>query len=118
MGRAFHFSTWIRNEAFIRRGKRCACCGENLEDLWDNAHHVLPDQAGIPGATEDRFIASVENCVVLCSDCHYAVHDSGRYRNGPVAPPSYFRYSHGSDTGAHHAWAGRLDEMIERKYRR
>lgn len=118
MARAFHFSKSTRSQAFFRQGKRCACCGEYLEDLWDNAHHVLPDQAGVPGAAEDSFIAGVDNCVVLCSDCHDAVHDSGRNRIGPVAPPSYFRFSHGSQTAAHLLWVRRLKALIERKFRR
>ena len=116
MARPFDFSRQVKQEAFQRQWNLCAHCGQDLRDLWDNAHHVVPDQAGKAGAAADGFLNGVDNCVVLCDLCHYAVHDSGRYRSGAVAPPTYYPYSHGRQSHQHLLWAIKLERLIEAKF--
>jgi hypothetical protein len=59
----------------------------------------------------------VENCVVLCEDCHYRVHQDGRYQNGAVAGPDYYPYSHGRKNSAdHNAWAKSIDAKAKQLF--
>lgn len=121
-----NFTEAVKKEVLYRQGFVCACCGESLDDEIDRAHHVVPDQTrrGRPG---DAFINSADNCVYLCLLCHDIVHDGGRMRYGPTAPPSYFRHSHArldeeadafvDDRDAHSVWVDRMDLLIARKYR-
>ena len=116
MTRQFAFTKHVRSTAFARQNARCAHCGESLEDLEDHAHHVIPNQSGDPGRAQDALLKSTDNCVVLCATCHYAVHQSGRYRTGAVAPPSYYRYSHGDHNGRHMIWQNKLERFLKSKY--
>ena len=70
---------------------------------------MIPNQSGRPDDSGHAWLSSLENCVVLCAACHDRVHENGRYRQGAVAPPSYYRYSHGSNTAAHSAWVGQVE---------
>ena len=108
MPRAFAFRTPAQAAARFRQHGQCAKCGEPLDDIEEHAHHVIPDQSGSPGDPRHRWLASPDNCVVLCDVCHYVVHAGGRYRTGAVAPPSYFEHSHGSDRAAHLHWVALL----------
>ncbi len=104
MSRAFGFSTAVRDEAFARQEGHCACCGEPLDDQMDHAHHVIPNQSGRAGEAGHAWLASPDNCVVLCDLCHYRVHEDGRYRSGAVAPPEYFPHSQGDGARRHQEW--------------
>jgi 5-methylcytosine-specific restriction endonuclease McrA len=108
MARPFQFKTPAQSEARLRQAGRCAQCGDSLDDEEEHAHHVVPNQSGNPRDPNHAWLASSENCVVLCHVCHGRVHQDGRTRTGAVAPPSYFKHSHGENTSAHLVWAKRL----------
>jgi hypothetical protein len=110
--RPFEFKEPTQDQARLRQDGRCAHCGENLDDLYEAAHHVIPNQSGNPRNPNHAWLTSVENCVVLCGDCHDIVHDGSRFRYGAVAPPSYFPFSHGENKAAHHVW---IKEMESRE---
>jgi 5-methylcytosine-specific restriction endonuclease McrA len=48
----------------------CARCGECLDDEWEEAHHVVPNQSGDPDDASHSWLRSPDNCVVLCYLCH------------------------------------------------
>ncbi len=108
MTRPFHFRTPAQSQARVRQAGLCAGCGERLDDVEEHAHHVIPNQSGNPRDPTHAWLASAENCVVVCHTCHERVHQDGRYRAGAVAPPDYFRHSHGKNLAAHHAWVKQL----------
>lgn len=108
MSRPFNFSWHTQQEARQRQAGACACCGESLDDVIEHAHHVIPNQSGKADEPRHRGLRSADNCVVLCEDCHWRVHEDGRYRTGAVAPPEYYPRSHGDDLLAHQAWVSRL----------
>jgi hypothetical protein len=56
----------VRNDAFFRQGRRCGVCGLSLDDQQEFGHHVIPDQSGNAADTADRFLRTVDNCVMLC----------------------------------------------------
>lgn len=115
-------STYInegtRRAVFRRQEGYCALCGWKFADLDDagmtlNFHHVYPAQFNGPG--------DHENVVCVCRgayagmdnlSCHYRVHADGAYGSGVVAPPSYFRYSHGLSMVSHHHWVARMESRF------
>jgi hypothetical protein len=107
VGRPFDFSESTIREARLRQYGRCAACNELLEDLYEHAHHVVPQQAGSPKRFSDQWLKTSDNCVILCDDCHTAYHGHGRFRD-ITADPAVFRYSHGNDGAAHNAWLTRV----------
>lgn len=54
MARAFDFNTATRSKARLRQDSSCAFCGENLDDMEEHAHHVIPNQSGDPGNAAHR----------------------------------------------------------------
>lgn len=108
MSRYFAFRTPAQRSARLRQSGLCAVCGASLDDVEEHAHHVVPNQAGVRGNAEHLWLASSDNCVVLCFVCHEAVHAGGRYRHGAVAPPDYFPHSHGLDRIAHGRWVAEI----------
>ncbi len=108
MSRPFEFDERTRDEAFFRQWNRCAHCGRSLLDLFDHAHHVVPNQVGRPGESRDAWIREVDNCVILCESCHTRVHEDGRFRSGAVASPGDFPHSHGPEQSLHAGWAARM----------
>jgi hypothetical protein len=113
--RAFDFKSSAPGAARWRQYGLCAHCGESLDDVMDHAHHVIPNQIGRINDPADAFLRDVDNCVILCEDCHWAAHSYGQYRLGAVAIPGWFRYSHGKAGRAQHAtWARMLDSEWER----
>jgi hypothetical protein len=114
MERAFNFDDEIRRQAFSRQWNLCACCGENLFHLWDEGHHVIPNQTGDPHDPADAFLRSAENCVILCQACHTRVHENGRTRTGAVAPAEYYPFSHGKLVAQHHVWVYRINAEWQR----
>lgn len=111
MARAFDFDDSVKRNAFRRQQGLCACCGEDLADLYDNAHHVVPNQRGRARNPGDAWIAGGDNCVVLCDTCHPRVHADGHFRDGATAPPDYFRFSHGKRAGEHRHWVERMNRL-------
>ncbi|MEQ1831479.1 MAG: HNH endonuclease signature motif containing protein [Candidatus Eisenbacteria bacterium] len=81
------FTARTKMAARLRQYGRCAGCGERLDDIEEHAHHVHPHALG--GAD------AVDNCVILCVNCHEHVHAGGGFRSGVVAPRSYYRYWNG-----------------------
>lgn len=104
MSRPFEFKDAVKKQARVRQQGRCAQCGEDLSDLYEEAHHVTPNQCGERGRADHRWLAEADNCVVLCKDCHHRVHEDGRTVQGALAPASYFQYSHGGDQHLHELW--------------
>lgn len=121
MARPFDFRRDVSFAARMRQNGLCALCGTGLDDSEEHAHHVVPNQSGNPDDPEDEWLRSTENCVYVCSMCHARVHQDGRYRQGAVAPPTYFEYSHGDSREArmnHRLWASRLDIRANQLWQR
>jgi len=111
--RNFPFTLLTRQEACIRQYGRCARCNEKLNDLWDEGHHVIPDQAGNRGNPQHAWMGSTINCVVLCDVCHTWAHQDGDTKNGLVPDPKEYIWSHGEDRSAHQAWVERLRQLMK-----
>jgi hypothetical protein len=114
MTRPFEFDATAKQRARIRQQGRCALCGEDLADLFEHAHHVVPNQSANPSDPTHSWVRSVENCVILCDLCHDRVHQDGRFRIGAIAAPDYFGHSHGVNKMAHKGWVTRLRASIRR----
>ncbi|MFO0848217.1 MAG: hypothetical protein U0871_06640 [Gemmataceae bacterium] len=113
MGRPFDFGSLAPTEARQRQNGVCACCGRKLDHVLEHAHHVVPNQSGQAGEPQHLWLKSTDNCVILCDQCHWRVHQDGHYRTGAVAPPTYFPHSHGTNSSAHWAWATRLAALAK-----
>lgn len=106
--RAFDFPETIIKQARLRQFGLCAGCGDSLVDVWEEAHHVIPNQSGNPANQDHGWLRTVENCVIVCDTCHDDVH-GGNKRLGPVAPPEYYKHSHGQDLVLHAEWVRGLN---------
>jgi len=63
------FNDNVKTQAYHRQNKRCGMCGEKIEGDYD-FHHILRKTDG----GKD----TLDNCVMLCHDCHYYdVHRGG-----------------------------------------
>src|SRR5688500_20348812 len=102
MARPFDFTPATTRAARLRQNGRCAECGAPLLSACEHAHHAIPNQAGDVANPADELLRSPENCVILCDPCHTAAHSHGKFRNGAVAPPEWFTYSHGRKGAAEH----------------
>jgi hypothetical protein len=109
MARPFEFSADAKFKARLRQQGKCACCGQGLRDAIEHAHHVVPNQSGIPGNPKHAWLATSDNCVVLCDACHGRVHQDGKFRAGAVAPASYFAFSHGPNKPLHQVWVNQMN---------
>lgn len=131
MGREHDFGAEEKKEAWTRQHDNCACCGKNLErqarvqEELPKAHHAVPNQSGDLSREQDPWMSSQNNCVYLCHDCHDSVaHTDGQYRDGPVAGPDKFKYSHGdykNDPEArrkHEEWSKEVNERWDQKHER
>jgi len=115
MARPFDFDENIKQKAFFRQWNKCAHCGRSLIDVYDHAHHVVPNQLGRAGNPGDSWLRKEDNCIILCDNCHNRIHQNGNYRTGAVASPDYFPYSHGNEKGEHLAWVGRMQLRFWKK---
>lgn len=111
MARPFDFKDSVKDKARIRQQALCAQCGEDLNNLEEHAHHVIPNQSGDPGNTGHDWLRSAENCVIVCDMCHWRVHENGKYQQGAVAPPSYYEHSHGKFKASHRKWVSDLESL-------
>jgi DNA-directed RNA polymerase subunit RPC12/RpoP len=111
MARPFDFSDKVKWEAMLRQKYRCGHCGGDLRKILDNAHHVVPNQAGGASNPAHQWLKSTINCIYLCDDCHVEVHEDGKFRTGAVWAADHYRYSHGGDHGAHRKWVKELDKL-------
>lgn len=67
------FTRLTQDFALGRQAALCGMCGTDFRrDGIPNFHHVLPCNCG--GSN------NLDNCVVLCKECHYAAHNYGNYR--------------------------------------
>ncbi len=67
-GRAVRFATPAQVRALIARDGGCVSCGAHHSRCV--AHHRLPFEAAIAGATD------IDNLVLLCESCHHHVHNA------------------------------------------
>jgi hypothetical protein len=116
MRRPFDFDDAAQEAARFRQWGLCAYCGESLDDEWEHAHHVIPNQVGQAGREGDEFLRSADNCVILCEQCHEQAH-GGNWRTGSVAPAAWYGYSHGrGGLGAQAAWVARIESEWKRLF--
>jgi hypothetical protein len=59
-------------EAYSRQNGLCGDCGDSLEDVIWQGHHLL--------RVADGGSHNINNCVLLCFECHHAAHNYGQYR--------------------------------------
>ena len=116
MKRPFEFDRRTKDQAFFRQYNLCAVCGGSLVHEYDHAHHVIPNQTGNVSNPADAFLRSVENCVMLCEQCHERVHQDGRFQAGAIPPPDYYRHSHGKNMAEHNLWVARVTAEWDRKF--
>ena len=110
--RPFDFSDAVREQARLRQFGLCAVCGMSLNDQWEEAHHVVPNQTGDPDNANHAWLRTVINCVALCDTCHDQVHGHNK-TTGAVAPPEYYEYSHGPNRVQHQAWVNDLNNTAQ-----
>jgi hypothetical protein len=89
----------------------------SLNDLFEQAHHVVPNQSGNPSNPDHIWLKYSDNCVILCDQCHERVHENGNYHSGAVAPASYYSYSHGENRMAHLEWVQSLNQKSRELWR-
>jgi hypothetical protein len=88
MARPFDFKNPVQGQTRLRQEGLCACCGESLDDLEELRITVVPNHTENLRNPNHAWLSSVQNCVVLCVECHDRVHENGRYAKGVVAPPN------------------------------
>ena len=111
----FDFTEAIRNKAFFRQWNLCAHCGKSLINIADEGHHVMPKQTGNLSNSNDEWIRSVDNCVMICIPCHIRVHENGNFRTGAAALPDFFPYSHGRQKLEHEIWVKKMKLLFQQK---
>ena len=73
-------------QAYHRQRKRCGMCGERLDGTYE-AHHIV--RAADGGGNQ------LDNCVLLCGECHkYGAH-GGRFRESISLSMSEFPHFYG-----------------------
>jgi hypothetical protein len=112
--RYFAFSGGVKKIARLRQDGMCAVCADPLDDIYEHAHHVIPNQSGSAANQDHEWLKLIDNCVILCELCHDRVHADGHYRKGAVAPPAYFKYSHGENKAEHVKWLFNMNAKARR----
>lgn len=121
------FSEQTQREVCVRQHGNCACCGKGLleqahyQGHRSGVHHVVPNQSGEQSQSQDPWMSTSANGVYLCGDCHKYVHQHGNYRNGAVAGPETFKYSHGSpddpaSAAEHGKWCQTINNRWDQKH--
>jgi len=118
----YNFDDTIRDSARSRQEGYCASCTpkRKLAAKGGIGHHVIPVQTlNYTEADETKpvfqnagfFIKSLDNCVMLCGDCHFHYHEFGNTSNGAVAVPETFTHSHGVRSDLHNVWTEKVDTV-------
>jgi 5-methylcytosine-specific restriction endonuclease McrA len=88
MNRPNEFSTATQQLALARQRFRCASCGTRITQVGNagRATHQFGEGTQAHHVRHVKFggTASLDNCAILCSSCHYSVHEGGNYRFGKV----------------------------------
>lgn len=73
-----------RIDAIEYKGGKCEHCGYNKYRGALEFHHIDPTQKDVknfkPGSSKKKFLAEVDKCILLCSNCHREEH--GRLNGG------------------------------------
>jgi 5-methylcytosine-specific restriction protein A len=78
------FSDRIKSLALGRQDGKCGDCGVGLHYVIYHAHHIK--RAADGGAD------TLDNCVLLCEECHSAAHNYGNYRQPIELEKTHFKY--------------------------
>ena len=80
---------WLagRKQAWFA-GKSCVDCGATEKLELDHRDREQKVSHNIWSWSDERRVAEIDKCIVLCDDCHLAAHGQGRSKGN--------RYSHGS----------------------
>jgi 5-methylcytosine-specific restriction endonuclease McrA len=77
-----------KRAALARQKNRCATCGTEIQTLATSGRetHQYGETAQAHHIKHAKFggVVSVDNCVIICSSCHYCIHEGGNYRHGTV----------------------------------
>lgn len=119
---AFEFTQGVKNQTRLRQAGVCAICGNSLDWVGEEYHHVVPVKAleFAPKVFDYSWFKTQLNCVALCTECHSDfAHDGGKFNaEGREPPPSHYEYSHGSNRSEHNKWVGDLNQKAELVYYR
>lgn len=80
------FNDNIKTQAFHRQKKRCGMCGDKLDGTYE-AHHI------VRAADGGRDV--LDNCVMLCGDCHRNGAHGGNFRHAFSLDPRELKYLNG-----------------------
>jgi hypothetical protein len=81
----------VREEALKEKGRYCMHCNSSGDDgIALHVHHIVPRSVG--GKHK------LENLVILCEQCHYAVHGERRRADYQVPEEDITESSDGSET--------------------
>jgi 5-methylcytosine-specific restriction endonuclease McrA len=82
------FSHATQQLALARQKFKCGSCGTRITHLGNagRAAHQFGEGAQAHHVRHVKFggTAALDNCVILCSSCHYSAHEGGNYRWGTV----------------------------------
>lgn len=109
------FSAITKYQAFYRQWNRCACCGESLSFQNGQAHHVIPAQSTNGRVSDNAFLRSVDNCVILCKHCYTDEMNTSNPGKGTISSPRVYNYSHGLERLSHQRWAKNLSYEQQKK---
>lgn len=80
------FNDNIKTQAYHRQNKRCAMCRDKLDGTYE-AHHIL--------RKADGGNDSLDNCAMLCGDCHKSGVHGGNFRFSFSIDRSELKYLNG-----------------------
>lgn len=94
------FTRKTKELALARQKNLCASCGTPIAGLAqeDQALHKFGESAQAHHIKHVKLSGTnnISNCVVICSSCHYCVHEGGSYRFGSaIGAPDDFPYFSG-----------------------
>ncbi len=73
-----------QERALGRQGQKCAICGVSFLDfdIGPVAQHIVPTNTAAKYQLEPEFIRGMDNCAVVCDDCHNDSSRGGQNQNG------------------------------------